>query len=545
MGKCGSGFVAHRAGATSRNHFARTLSSMLLQEVARVSNVVKATSKRRVKVAHLAECLRAAGSEAPLCVAFLCGEPRQGKLGIGYRTLVQSRPPHASKSSTLTLSAVDATLQRLRTTTGKGSKAEKGRLLYELFASASESEQQFLLALLSGELRQGAQEGILLEAVASASELPASELRRALMFAGDLQTVASEALTGGSQALKKFGLMLFQPVRPMLAQPASNLDAGLEQLGDASAEYKLDGARVQIHKGGDEVRVYSRNLNDVSASVPEIVEMARQVPVEQFVIDGETIALTPERRPLPFQTTMRRFGRKLDVSEQRQSLPLSVFVFDVLRYGESDLFDQSYEKRLQHIDAIAPSGLNSPWQPVPRLLNPSQRSAAEFAESAIEQGHEGLMLKQLSSSYQAGRRGAAWLKVKPVHSLDLVVLAVEWGSGRREGWLSNLHLGARDHKTNSFIMLGKTFKGLTDEMLRYQTQELQKRAITQDAHTVYVRPELVVEILFDGLQESPHYPGGVALRFARVKRYRPDKAPNQADTIQTVRQIYQRQSGVT
>lgn len=422
---------------------------------------------------------------------------------------------------------------------GKGSKAERGRQLHQLLARATEREQRYLLRLITGELRQGALEAILLEAVAEAAQLPAKDLRRALMFAGDLRQVATGVLMRGADALREFRLELFHPLRPMLAQTAGDLSEAMERLGDASAEYKLDGARVQLHKQDDEVRVFSRQLNDVTASVPEIVELARGLPERVLVLDGEVVALGPDRRPLPFQVTMQRFGRKLDVAEQRSRLPLSVFMFDLLHRGGHDLVDVPYAERLQELDAVAPHA-GSAFSTVPRIAQPSTDALEAFAQNALDAGHEGIMLKALDSSYQAGRRGQSWLKVKPVHTLDLVVLAAEWGSGRRKGWLSNLHLGARDPENDSFVMLGKTFKGLTDKMLAEQTIALQSREISRDAHTVYVKPELVVEIAFDGVQASPHYPGGLALRFARVKRYRPDKHVSAADTIDTVRRFYQR-----
>ena len=514
---------------------------MLLETLVSASEAVQATPKRRQKVAHLAECLRAAGLDAAICVAFLCGDLRQGKLGVGYGTLQAARPENAAAAASLTLAEVDAEFEALAQTQGKGSKNERARRLHHLLQRATEREQRFLLRLVTGELRQGALEAILLEAVAEASGVPARDLRRAVMFAGDLRQVATSVLREGPSALSQFRLELFQPVRPMLAQTASDLDEALTELGEASGEYKLDGARVQIHKAESDVRIYSRQLNDITNSMPEVVELARNVPARQLVLDGEVVALTPEGRPLPFQVTMRRFGRKLQVAEQRAELPLSVFLFDVLHRDGEDLVDTSYIERLSHLDAVTPIGgseRGSAWRTVPRLLRPTQAELAEFAQRALEAGHEGVMVKALAAEYQAGRRGASWLKVKPVHTLDLVVLAAEWGSGRRKGWLSNLHLGARDPKHGGFVMLGKTFKGLTDALLEYQSAELLKREISRDAYTVYVKPELVVEIAFDGLQASPHYPAGLALRFARVRRYRPDKAADAADTIETIRNLH-------
>jgi DNA ligase-1 len=512
---------------------------MLLETLVSASEAVQATPRRGQKVGRLAECLRAAGDDAAICVAFLCGDLRQGKLGIGYSTLQQARPDTAAEHASLGLREVDAEFEALVHIQGKGSKAERGRRLHQLLARATDREQRFLLRLVTGELRQGALEAILLEAVAEASSVPAAALRRAVMFAGDLRQVATSVLADGPSALNQFRLELFRPLRPMLAQTASDLDEALEQLGEASTEYKLDGARVQIHKADADVRIYSRQLNDITDSIPEIVELARRVPARQLVLDGEVVALDKSGRPLPFQVTMRRFGRKLQVSEQQKELPLSVFLFDVLHRDGQDLVDTSYAERLPHLDSVAAPGAAS-WLSVPRLVRPTSKALAEFALGALAAGHEGVMLKALDAEYQAGRRGASWLKVKPVHTLDLVVLAAEWGSGRRKGWLSNLHLGARDPESGGFVMLGKTFKGLTDALLDYQTAELQKREVSRDAHTVYVKPELVVEVAFDGLQASPHYPAGLALRFARVRRYRPDKSPDAADTIDTLRQLQAR-----
>ena len=512
---------------------------MLLQQLATVSEAVQATPKRLQKIALLADCLREAGSDIEACVAFLCGELRQGKLGIGYQTLRAAKPASAAEHASLTVAELDDEFEALLQTRGKGSKERKGQRLHALLARATESEQRFLLRLVSGELRQGALEAVLLEAVAEASGVDRRELRRALMFAGDLRQVATRAMTAGAAGLLEFRLRLFQPIRPMLAQSAASLTEGLEQLGEASAEYKLDGARVQIHKADGEVRIYSRQLNEVTASVPEIAEALKRLPEGQLVLDAEVIAMDQHGRPLPFQVTMRRFGRKLNVAEQRERLPLSVFAFDLLHAGGDDWVDAPYAERLSRLDALASPITEDRWRTVPRLERGSVDQIAAFADQALEAGHEGIMLKALGAPYEAGRRGAAWLKVKPSHTLDLVVLAAEWGSGRRRGWLSNLHLGARNAEQGGFVMLGKTFKGLTDELLRYQTAELEKRELYRDDYTVYVKPELVVEVAFDGVQESPHYPAGLALRFARVKRYRDDKTADTADTIDTVRRIYQ------
>jgi DNA ligase-1 len=375
----------------------------------------------------------------------------------------------------------------------------------------------------------------MLEALAAAAAVPAENIRRAATFAGGLAPVARAALSGGAAALAPFAIRLMQPVLPMLAQPAESVTDALGALGGrALLEWKLDGARVQVHKAGDEVRVYTRNLNEVTVAVPEVVAALRGVRSESLILDGEAIALRPDGRPHPFQVTMRRFGRKLDVDASRRELPLSVFFFDCLLHEAQPLVDRGAGERRDLLREVLPSALV-----MPSLITKELEQAEAFYADALARGHEGVMAKALDAPYNAGRRGAGWLKVKRTRTLDLVVLAAEWGHGRRRGWLSNLHLGARDPATGGFVMLGKTFKGLTDQLLEWQTRELLARETARDEWTVRVRPELVVEISFNDIQESPQYPGGVALRFARVKGYRPDKRPEEADTIDTVRGIYQ------
>jgi DNA ligase 1 len=367
------------------------------------------------------------------------------------------------------------------------------------------------------------------EAMARAFEAPAEAVRRAVMLAGGLCPVAIALAEAGRAGLDRFSLTLFRPVHPMLADTAADVEAALERLGEAAFEYKLDGARVQVHKDGDRVEVYSRLLNRVTPAVPEIVERVRALPARRLVLDGETIAFSPSRRPLPFQDTMRRFGRKLDVESLRRELPLEAYFFDALRVDDDTLIDRPLSERWQALrDATGAADL------VPRLVSGRAEEADEFAARALAEGHEGVMAKALGSLYSAGRRGQEWLKLKQAHTLDLAILAAEWGSGRRQGWLSNLHLGARDPTRGGFVMLGKTFKGMTDEMLRWQTEALLARELGRDGHVVHVRPELVAEIAFSDVQRSTTYPGGVALRFARVKRYRSDKTGSEADTIEQV-----------
>jgi len=423
--------------------------------------------------------------------------------------------------------------QRLAGTTGSGSTAERVRLLAGLFSRTTPPEQDFLVRLIFGELRQGALAGLMSEALAAAAQVPAGEVRRALMLAGELPAVARAALTEGRPGLSRFHLQLFRPLQPMLAQPAGDVADAIERLGEAAFELKVDGARVQVHKADGEVRVYSRRGNEVTQAVPELVESVRALPSRRLLLDGEVIALKPDGTPWPFQVTMRRFGRKLDVERLRGELPLTPFFFDVLHFDGDDLIDRPAGERFAALAEAVP-GLT-----VPRRVTGDPEAADAFFAEALARGHEGLMAKAVDAPYEAGRRGSSWLKIKPAHTLDLVVLAAEWGHGRRSGWLSNLHLGARDPHHGGFVMLGKTFKGLTDETLAWQTRKFQEMAVATDGSTVHLRPELVVEIAFGDVQESPHYPAGMALRFARVKRYRDDKPASEADTIDTVRKIFE------
>ncbi len=511
----------------------------LLADLVAASTRAAQTASRLGKRDAIAACLRVvAPDEIEIAVAFLCGETRQGRLCIGYATLSALRSGAAAATPALALREVDDNLARVAATTGKGSATERSALLSALFARATRAEQDFLVRLLVGELRQGALEGVMLEAIAAAAGVAVADVRRAAMFAGGLGAVARAALTEGAAGLARFALELARPVQPMLAQPAEGIDDALAQLGTAALEFKLDGARVQVHKAGDDVRVFTRNLNDVTAAVPEIVAAVRAVPARELILDGEAIALAAGGVPQPFQVTMRRFGRKLDVDALRAELPLSAFFFDVLRRDGESLVERPARERFAALADALPAALL-----VPRLVTSDAAAAQAFYAEALARGHEGVMAKALDAPYEAGSRGAAWLKVKRAHTLDLVVLAAEWGHGRRRGWLSNLHLAARDPAANAFVMLGKTFKGLTDALLEWQTRELLAREIGRDDHTVYVRPELVVEVAFNDLQASPQYPGGLALRFARVKRYRPDKRAEDADTIDAVRGLYAAQAG--
>jgi DNA ligase-1 len=511
---------------------------MELHDIVETSRQVAATPGRRSKIELLANCLaRAAPAWIEAAVGLLSGSPRQGRIGIGYATLRDARSVPPAASPTLTVAELDGALDRLLEVRGKGAGAERARLLQELFARATADEQDFSVRLLLGELRQGALEGLMVEAIAKASGLPLADVRRAVMMAGDPGPVAKAALGEGRAGLARFAIQLFRPIKPMLAQPADDLADALGTLGRAALEYKLDGARVQAHKAGGEVRVFSRRLNEVTAAVPEIVEAVQALPMREGILDGEAIALRPDGWPQPFQITMRRFGRKLDVAAMRRTLPLRSFFFDVLALDGLPLIDRPAGERFAALREAVPEPLR-----IPRTVTDRHDEAAAFVSQALAAGHEGVMAKALHAPYQAGARGKSWLKIKTATTLDLVVLAAEWGNGRRQGWLSNLHLGARDPAQGGFVMLGKTFKGLTDQTLAWQTEQLLAREIARDRYTVYVRPELVVEIAFNDLQASPHYPGGLALRFARVKAYRPDKRADEADTIDTVRAIYQRQA---
>ena len=501
---------------------------MLLAEIAGVSRAVATTSARLAKIETLAAALREAGPlEVPIAVAYLSGELPQRQIGIGWAALRDGFTPAAAPA--LTLSDVDAAFSAIGAVSGKGSTAARKALVSELFERAAEGEQQFLYGLLSGELRQGALEGVMTEAVARAALVPVAEIRRAMMLRGSLGAVAAAALSGGTAALGEFGLEVGRPVRPMLASSAASIDDALAKIGGpAAVEWKLDGIRIQAHLADGNVRLFTRTLDEITGRLPDVVAVLAKLPVSTAVFDGELIALREDGRPLPFQDTAARTASLDSVP----SVPLSVFLFDVLHLEGTDLIDAEDQQRHAALARAVPAGLL-----MPRLVTGSAQEATAFFADAIAHGHEGVVVKSLDAPYAAGRRGAGWIKVKPRHTLDLVVLAVEWGHGRRRGWLSNLHLGARDPQAGGFVMLGKTFKGLTDELLAWQTEKLLACEDRRDSYTVYVRPELVVEIAFDGVQRSSRYPGGLALRFARVLRYREDKTAAEADTIDTVRAL--------
>jgi len=503
---------------------------MYLHDLVATANAVGETRSRTRKVTLLADYitgLDAAGLR--LGVAYLAGVVRQGRIGIGYAAIAEVATPPAG-ASTLRLADVDASLQTVAETTGSGSRQRRHDVLLDLFGRATEPEQQFLRRLLLAEMRHGALDGVMIAAIAAAGDVPVAAVRRAYMLSDDLAAVATAALQRGLEALEAFHLQVMQPVQPMLASTAADTDAALEGAGPAIVDAKIDGARVQVHRSAQSVGVYTRSLRDITQDVPDIVALVRGLDVESVILDGEAVSLRSDGRPEPFQVTMQRLGDdRTDVHT-----PMAVRFFDCLHHDGVDLIDAPLHQRLTHLDSVVPG-----THVVERLEAADAARAAAFFDHMVAAGYEGVVVKALDAPYEAGRRGAAWRKVKPSHTLDLVVLAVEWGSGRRKGWLSNLHLGARD-PDGGFVMLGKTFKGLTDELLEWQTKRFLELETHRQRHVVHVEPVQVVEIAIDGVQTSTRYPGGVALRFARVKRYRDDKTAAEADTIEQVRAIHGR-----
>ncbi len=510
---------------------------MLFAEVVAASAAVAATRSRTAKTAAIAQLLRACDPDevAPVA-AWLAGEPRQGRLGLGWRTL--TRTAHAAAAEPgLTVGAVDAALTELAGTQGAGSVARRDAVLAGLLGAATAEEQRFLLRLLTGELRQGALEGVLLDAVAAAAEVPAATVRRAAMLAGSVPATAATALAGGAPALEAETLRVGRPVRPMLASPGSSLEAALADLGsDVTVEHKLDGARIQVHRDGDDVRVWTRTLREVTDGVPELVERIRALPCSTAVLDGETLALDDDGRPRAFQDTMSRFGSDGPGSDEDAAVLLSPFLFDVLHLDGRDLLDEPLSVRLDALAGLLAAEEHAPLR-MPGVRSPTPEQAAAVLDAALAAGHEGVVVKALDAPYAAGRRGRSWQKVKPVHTLDLVVIGAEWGYGRRTGSLSNIHLAARDPGGGAPVMVGKTFKGMTDELLAWQTATFPQHAEGEEPWGLRLRPELVVEVAVDGAQRSSRYRGGVALRFARVLRYRPDKTSAEADTVDAVRAL--------
>ncbi len=497
---------------------------MLLSDVVATSEAVRSTASRNAKIQALAELLRRLDDdELAAAVGFLTGEPRQGRVGVGWAALSTVEVTPAGEPS-LTIAGLDTAIDDVASERGPGSAGRRRQALEELLGAATESEGEFIRRLLLGELRQGALEGVMAAAIARAAEVPAAAVRRALMLNGDLGRTAALALGDGRAALAGVGLEVLRAIKPMLAASEEEVGSAVELFGEASVEWKLDGARIQVHRAGDEIRVFTRNLNDVTARLPEVVAVARDLPVKSVVLDGEAITGAHDERPRAFQETMSRFGREED------DTPMVPFFFDCLHVDGADLIDAPLAERAAALARVAGA-----WR-VPAIVTGDVGAAEVFLEQSLAAGHEGVMVKDLASSYAAGRRGKSWLKVKPVRTVDLVVLAAEWGHGRRRGRLSNLHLGARD-SAGGFVMVGKTFKGMTDELLEWQTKTLPTLETERSGITVHVRPELVVEVALDGVQASTRYPGGVALRFARVKRYRPDKSAAEADTIDELRAL--------
>jgi DNA ligase-1 len=504
---------------------------MLLSELATTDGVVSATRSRLAKVDAISQLLgRLDRDEVAPALGLLIGSPVQSRLGVGWRSLTGMSVP-AADAPTLTVGSVDDLLSRLAMTEGTGSAAARTSVLVELMSAATAPEQAFLVRVLLGEMRTGALEGVLVDAIARAAQVPGEAVRRAVMLSGSLGETAVLALFEGSDALARVSLTVGRPVRPMLASSEPTVAQALGVTGEASVEYKLDGARIQVHRRGDEVRIFTRSLAEVTHRLPEVAEAVRRLPLRDAIFDGETLTLDEEGAPRPFQQTMSRFG-----ADASRAALLSPWFFDVLHLDGRDLIDEPLSTRREILRQVAPEFL------IPGVITDDREVAEALSVEALAKGHEGVVVKAIGSPYTAGRRGSSWVKVKPVHTYDLVVLACEWGSGRRRGWLSNLHLGAYDPEgefgePGGFVMVGKTFKGLTDELLQWQTERFQQIEVRRTAGTVWVEPITVVEIAIDGVQASPRYPGGIALRFARVKRYRDDKLPAEADTIQTLRSL--------
>jgi DNA ligase-1 len=496
----------------------------LLADVVIASREVAGTSSRSGKVAILAELLgRLDSKEIPLAVGFLASVPRQGRVGVGYSTIYGIDTAPASRPS-LTIDELDRAIAEVQGTTGSGSAAKRKQILGELLGRATEQEADFVKRLFTGELRQGALAGLMIDAIAKAAGMSGQLARRALMLSGDLTRTAEIAITEGEDGLRAVQLELFRPILPMLASTATSVAEAVASFHKSSVEWKVDGIRIQIHRRGDEVRIYTRNLNEITEALPGIVDAVRRLPVTQAVLDGEALWMG-EDGPAAFQDTVSQ----LDGHAPPEGVV--TFLFDVLHLDGEDLLDTPLEQRADRLEAIAPE------LRIPAVVTSDPAEAERVQEEALSAGHEGVVIKDAASLYTAGRRGKTWRKVKPVRTYDLVVLGAEWGHGRRQGWLSNLHLGARDPRTGGLVMVGKTFKGLTDELLTWQTKELLARETSRRGIAVFVRPELVVEIALDGVQSSTRYPGGVALRFARVKRYRPDKRADEADTIDDLRAL--------
>jgi DNA ligase-1 len=502
----------------------------LLADIVAASNAVAETSARSRKVAILAELLRRLDpDEIAIAAALLSGVPRQGRVGVGFSS-VYGLDRAAAGETSLSVGELDAAISAIQRTTGPGSASRRAEILDGLLERATAPEADFVKRLFTGGLRQGALAGLMTDAVAKAADVPGDVVRRAFMLSGDLPRTAELALTEGEDGLRAVGFELFRPILPMLASTAETVADAVASFEQASVEWKLDGIRIQIHRRGDDVRIYTRNLNDITDALPGIVAAVRGLAVEQAVLDGEALWMS-DGGPAPFQETVAR----IDAHAPPEGI--ATFLFDALHVDGDDLLDTPLEERASRLAQIAPQLV------IPRVVTSDPAAGENVLAESLEAGHEGVVVKDARSLYAAGRRGKAWRKVKPVRTYDLVVLGAEWGHGRRQGWLSNLHLGARDAATGVFVMVGKCFKGLTDELLEWQTRELLAREVERRGIAVMARPELVVEIALDGVQSSTRYPGGVALRFARVKRYRPDKDAAEADTIEDLRALLPARSG--
>jgi DNA ligase 1 len=502
---------------------------VLLADVVAASSAVASTASRSAKIALLAQLLeRLEPDEVVPAVGFLSGVLHQGKFGLGWSTVFKVDVAHAQQP-TLVIDDLDRAIDEMQAKTGSGSQTERRRILGDLLSRATSEEADFVRRLFVGELRQGALEGLMADAIAKASGVSSVIVRRALMLSGDLRLVAKLALTEGEEALCDVGFEIFRPVLPMLASTSATVAEAVAGFELSSVEWKLDGIRAQIHRSGDEVRVYTRGLNDITHAVPDVVEAAMSVEADAFVLDGEAAGAGD---PEAFSELMSRLSQR-----KQAASGLAAYVFDVLHVDGEDVIDKPLLERIEILEGIAPH------LRIPGVVTSEAEIGQQVLDEALAAGHEGVVVKDVSSTYIAGRRGKAWRKVKPVRTYDLVVLGAEWGHGRRQGWLSNLHLGARDEETGRFLMVGKCFKGLTDELLTWQTKELLERETSREGIVVWVRPDLVVEIAIDGVQRSPRYPGGIALRFARVKRYRPDKDPREADTIRSLQALLGRADG--
>jgi DNA ligase 1 len=499
----------------------------LLAEVVAASTAVAETSSRSAKIAILAKLLQALEpAEVAVVVGFLSGAPRQGRVGIGYSMSYGVDRPAATEAS-LTVLDVDRAVGAIQESTGSGSASARRDILGDLFERATEPESKFLRRLFTGELRQGSLAGLMVDAIAKAAGVPGDVVRRAVMLSGDLPGTAATALTLGEPGLLEVGFEIFTPILPMLASTSTGVEEAMAGFERSSVEWKLDGIRIQIHRRDDEVRIYTRGLNDITAALPGIVETVRRLPVGRAVLDGEAIWMN-EGGPAAFQETVSQ----IDAGAPPEGIV--TFLFDLLHVDGEDLFDTPLEERSARLQSLAPQ------LKVPAVITSDPVKAQRVLDEALAAGHEGVVVKDVASLYAAGRRGKAWRKVKPVQTFDLVVLGAEWGHGRRQGWLSNLHLGARDPETGGFVMVGKCFKGLTDDLLRWQTGALLELEAERRGILVVVQPDLVVEVALDGVQVSTRYPGGVALRFARIKRYRPDKPAAEADTVDSLRELLRR-----